>query len=682
MKIAKALTAAGLIAGMLASAYAQPARPESGVAPTLAPPKLTATIFVSNAGSITAYAPGSNGNVAPVAAISDRSNMPEMPWGIALDSRANIYVANYEGGPNSIGTVTVYAAGSDGDTTPIGTIVGARTGLDNPFGIAVDSSGNIYVANFMGGNGAGSVTVYPAGSNGDLPPIATIVGADTGLDNPSGIAVDSSGKIYVANRGGGRTNVSSITVYAAGSSGNVTPIATITGPDTGLDDPCIAVDSGGKIYAGNATDSITVYSAGSNGNIKPIAIIKGPDKGDKTGLSQPNGIALDAKGNIYATNAVDSNFNTQQDSPTFTVSIYRAGSNGNVRPIARAKGSTQGALGVQGVAVDSGGKIYLTTQFRLGVDNNLGAGGAVVVLSALGKGEVKTIATVYTTGKTGLRNVDGIAVDSKANIYVATASGGSDNGYITVFAAGRYGNVPPIRTISGDNSELHFPRAIAVDRGGNIYAPNMGNGTTTGSITVYGAGSNGDAAPITTITGDKTLIQDLSAIAVDSSENIYVSNCCRKTEAMIVFKHGSKGNVAPFATIARDQFGGTGRAMAVDTSGKLYTIVGSSGGGAVYVYAPGSSADAKPIAVIDGANTGLAGPQGVAVDSSGYIYVVSDGLLYNGSAVTPFGVSTPKVTIYSPGSNGNVAPIATISGIATGLNQSKGIALGPPLAAR
>jgi sugar lactone lactonase YvrE len=667
MNAAKTIAVAGsLVVGMLVSASGYTAGSETSVATATVPPKLNATIYVNNGNSVTAYAPGSNGNVSPIASIDDRTNMLEEPWGIALDSKANIYVANYGGGSNGIGTITVYAAGSDAETTPMATIAGLRTELENPFGIAVDSSGKIYVANFAGGHGAGSVTVYPAGSNGNVAPIATIAGDDTGLDNPSGIAIDSSGKIYVANRGGGRTSASSITVYAAGSNGNVKPIATITGPDTGLDDPCIAVDSRGKIYASNSSDSITVYPSGSNGDARPIAKIAGPFRGDKTGLSQPNGIALDSKGNIYAANATDSDF---------TITVYRAGSNGNVRPTATLGGPERGA---QGVAVDSSGKIYVTTQFGIDLDYHEGSGGAVVVLSSLGKGEVETVATIYTAGKTKLDG-ESIALDSKGNVYIATSSSGSDNGSINVFAAGHYGNVPPIRTIRGDNTALHFPRAIAVDRGGNIYTPNMGDGRTTGSVTVYRTGSNGDAAPIATITGYNTLIQDLRAIAVDSSGNIYVSNCCSHSESAIVFQHGSNGNVAPFATIARNQINGTGRSMAIDSSGKLYAIVGSASGGAVIVYPVGSNGYATPIAVIDGTKTGLAGPQGITVDSNGNIYVVSDGLLYNGGAVAPFGVTSPRVTVYAAGSNGNVAPIATISGALTGLHEPKGIALGPPM---
>ena len=695
MLVAKTIVV-GLLVVMLTSAAAQTMEPETAVATPTAAPKLNATILVANPNSVVAYAPGSNGNVAPIAAISDRSNMLEMPWGIALDSRANIYVSNYEGGSNHTGTITVYAAGSNGDTTPIATIGGPNTGLNHPFGIAVDSGGKIYVANFFDGVGSGSVTVYAAGSKGNARPLATIIGADTGLDNPSGIGIDSTGKIYVANRGGGRTNESSMTVYAAGSSGNMKPIATIAGPDTGLDDPCIAVDSNGKIYAGNSNDSITVYLPGSDGNVKPIATIIGPDQGDETGLSQPNGIAIDSRGNIYAANAMDSRW--YSDSPGFNVTVYRAGSNGNVKPIATLGGSAEGA---QGVAIDSSGKAYVATEFSEGRSYN--AGGMITVLSALGEGKVKTIATVYTTGKTGLRNVEGIALDSKANIYVAMPSGGSsDLGTVAVFATGHYGNIPPTITLSGDDTRPHFPEGIAVDPRGRLHVANMGNLRTTGSVTVYAAASNLVAPPIATITGDNTDLQDSRGIAVDQSGNSYV---IEYNGELLVYRHGSNGNVAPLASIDGDKPGiYHPTAIAVDSSAKIYVttrkieyvatgrnphgrrylyvhkskapfesqplLTGSdSGGPAVLIYPPSSKGDPTPIAVIAGRRTGLAGPRGIAVDSNGYIYVLNDGRLYGS------GSTIPSVTVYPAGANGDVAPIVTISGLLTGLDHPKGIAV-------
>ncbi|HYB91935.1 MAG TPA: NHL repeat-containing protein, partial [Candidatus Binataceae bacterium] len=290
-------------------------------------------IFVTNLGystgitpPVTAYPLGSSGNAAPLPspAPSPATGL-SWPYGIARDSSGNLYVAN-ELAPS----LTVYARSASGNAAPTATIAGSNTGLTNPTGIALDSSGNIYEADagsITGGND--SVNVYAAGSNGNVTPAATITGTSTGLANPTGIALDSSGNIYVPNSNSVWGGTDSITVYPAGSNGNATPSATIAGAGTGLLVPwAIALDSSGNIYVANqgsqvwAADSITVYSAGSNGNATPSATISGTS----TGLLSPGGIAVDSSGNIYVTN--DAGLFGYSDS----ITVYTAGSNGNVVP--------------------------------------------------------------------------------------------------------------------------------------------------------------------------------------------------------------------------------------------------------------------------------------------------------------------------------------------------------------
>ena len=155
-----------------------------------------------NASSITTYPPGADGNVAPEATIADgasKRTQLNSPAGLALDAAGNIYVTN-DGGSNSI---TIYAAGSSGDVAPKAIISGSDTGLSTPRGIAIDSNGNIYVANARDGvvtdeseddsdssqNAPATITVYPRGSNGNVKPIATITGPLTSLAHPEGIAI-------------------------------------------------------------------------------------------------------------------------------------------------------------------------------------------------------------------------------------------------------------------------------------------------------------------------------------------------------------------------------------------------------------------------------------------------------------------------------------------------------------
>src|SRR5690349_1296108 len=209
------------------------------------------------------------------------------------------------GAAGSPGPVTVRTDGNGvaalGSWT-LGSALGSNTvtaseigALGSPLAFTATATGRVagkplYVANV--GN---SVTVYAPGASGNATPTATIAGGSTGLNQPGAIALDGAGNIYVANELGFSSN--SVTVYAAGASGNATPTATIAGSNTGLSVPVvIAVDGAGKIYVTNfGNNSITVYAAGASGNATPTATIAGGN----TGLSGPVGIALDGAGNIY-----------------------------------------------------------------------------------------------------------------------------------------------------------------------------------------------------------------------------------------------------------------------------------------------------------------------------------------------------------------------------------------------
>src|ERR1019366_862470 len=75
------------------------------------------------------------------------------------------------------------------------------------------------------------------------------------------------------------TGVDSVTVFAANASGNAIPTTTISGAATGLSNPNgIALDDKGNIYVTNGT-SVTVYAAGSSGNVAPTATISGANTG-------------------------------------------------------------------------------------------------------------------------------------------------------------------------------------------------------------------------------------------------------------------------------------------------------------------------------------------------------------------------------------------------------------------
>jgi sugar lactone lactonase YvrE/cell division septation protein DedD len=614
----------------------------------------TPTFLVTDvcSSAVTAYSAASNGDVSPLAPVPTGLSAPQF---VAIDAGGNTYATNA-----CTNTITIYAQGSKGDAAPIAVIGGSNTGLSDPAGIALDSSGNIYVANA----GAANVTVYPplAGSTGPLneAPIAIIGGNNTGLSYPQGITVDSSGNTYVAD-----ANAASVFVY--GSKGNVAPTATISGSNTGLSGPeGIVLDSSRNIYVADANAaSVFVYSAGSTGNVAPTANIVGSN----TGLSTPYGIGLDSTGAIYVADAL---------AATVFVFPRLAGLTSqpnypDVTPLGAVSGSKTGLSYPQGIALDSSDNFYVA-------DN---AANSVFVYQAGSKGNIAPIPAISAAMTTGLSYPQGIALDSSGKIYVTDAGDSEASPLIPasvfVYPAGSNGNTAPTATISGSNTGLSYPQGIALDSSRNIYVVDENP-----SVFVYSAGSTGNVAPTTTISGDATGLDSPVGIALDSSRNIYVADegnvsCDGTSESVYVYAAGSTGDAVPIAII-----GGTDTGLcypvgiALDSSGNIY--VADEGAASVFVYPPLASLptqanypDVTPIATISGSNTGLISPYGIAFDSSGNIYVADDGA--PDAYPTPI---FPSVFVYSAGSTGNVAPTSTISGPLTELGEPQFIAIQPP----
>ena len=117
---------------------------------------------------------------------------------------------------------------------------------------------------FGGGN---DVTVYPLGSGS---PTRTVT---AGLSNSSAIALDSNGELYVANRGD-KKDAASITVYAPTST---MPVRTIR---AGIRDPiALAFDAEGNLYVANvpakAPDTVTVYSPNADAPKQTYVLAEG-----------------------------------------------------------------------------------------------------------------------------------------------------------------------------------------------------------------------------------------------------------------------------------------------------------------------------------------------------------------------------------------------------------------------
>lgn len=298
----------------------------------------SACIYVTNAErppyAVTIYPVDARGREKPAERIQGPHTLLSAPVAIAVGSNHNVYVVS--GGGYYTTVITVYAAGAYGDVAPVRTISVPDAKLGFAVGIAVDSSGNIYVANNgLGSNCTGSVTVYASVANGDVAPIAIIAGHKTGLCHPGGIAVGLNGNIYVTN---GDQYTSSVTVYAANANGNVAPIQKITGRRTLLYGPQgVTLDSQEDIYATSGyVGTITKYRAGAHGNARPLQAIYGT----LTKLQLNAGVAVDATDEIFATNQSEN-----------SVTVYASDANGDKPPIRTIKGTQSQLHRPRGIAV-------------------------------------------------------------------------------------------------------------------------------------------------------------------------------------------------------------------------------------------------------------------------------------------------------------------------------------------
>ncbi len=251
---------------------------------------------------------GGGNSPAPIApAYSSQTPLPftgvDLPTGVAVDTAGNVYVAD-------IGNDRVVRLAAGASTpTPL-----SLTGLKNPQGVAVDTAGNVYVTDTSNNR----VMRLAAGASTPTPlPF-------TGLKNPRGVAVDRAGDVYVADRGNDR-----VVRLAAGASA---PTAL---PFTGLQDPQgVAVDAAGNVY---------VTELGTERVLRLAAGASAPTTLPITGLKDPQGVAVDTVGDVY---------------------VIDWGNESVVRLVAGASAPTTlpftGLKNPQGVAVDTAGNVYVT----------------------------------------------------------------------------------------------------------------------------------------------------------------------------------------------------------------------------------------------------------------------------------------------------------------------------------
>ncbi|HXI11483.1 MAG TPA: NHL repeat-containing protein [Thermoanaerobaculia bacterium] len=298
---------------------------------------------------------------------------------------------------------------------------GSAARFSQPFGVATDSSGNVYVADTNNHTirkitPAGVVTTLAglAGSSGS----ADGTGSAARFNGPSGVATDSSGNVYVAD-------FANRTIRKVTPSGAVTTLAGLAesggstdgiGSEARFNSPRgVAIDSSGNVYVAD-TNNYTIRKITPAGAVTTLAgLAFGSGSADGTGSAArflfPRGVATDSSGNVYV---ADSDNHTIRKITTAGVVTTLAGLAGN---FGSADGTASAArfYDPRGVATDSSGNVYVADTSNSTI-RKITPAGVVTTLAGLAAvfGSADGTASAARFGRP-----EGVATDSSGNVYVA-----------------------------------------------------------------------------------------------------------------------------------------------------------------------------------------------------------------------------------------------------------------------
>ena len=311
-------------------------------------------------------------------------------------------------------------AGNSGSTDA----TGSAARFKNPHGVAVDSAGNVFVADYLNHTirkvtSAGVVTTLAgtAGSAGSTD----ATGSAARFNSPTGVSVDSAGNVFVSD-------YNNNTIRKVTSAGVVTTLAGTAG-STGSTDATgsaarffrpggVAVDTAGNLFVADELNN-TIRKVTSAGVVTTLAGTAGSfGSTDATGSAarffRPHGVSVDTAGNVFVADVKNHTIRKVTSAGVVTTLAGTAGSTGSTD----ATGSAARFYSPYGVAVDSAGNVFVAEYVNSTIRKVTSAG---VVTTEAGL----AINTGSNNGLGPAARFSGpiaVAVDTAGNVFVADYS--------------------------------------------------------------------------------------------------------------------------------------------------------------------------------------------------------------------------------------------------------------------
>ncbi|MGA9021718.1 MAG: choice-of-anchor D domain-containing protein [Terracidiphilus sp.] len=438
----------------------------------------------------------------------------------------------------------------------------------DPYGVAVDASGNVYV----GGTGNNSVEEMLA-VNGTVPPSPTINSSFSGSFTPTGIAVDGSGNIFVDFY----NSSSASGVYKIPS--GCTSMSCVTTIGGGFDYPYgVAVDKSDNVYVADQYNTVIYKIPSGCTSAGCIASLGG-------GLNTPMAVAVDGNGNVFVAQWGTS---PVEEIPASCI----AGANNASCTVALGSGF----FDAKGIAVDASGNVYVA---------NYGNGTVQEMLAV--NGSIPTSSPTINTVGSGFVEPQGVAVDSHGNVYVA--DGQSDDVVELQTGVMNFGTA----TVASASTDVTMTVVFAVSGYSGTFTPTVvahyGKDYSVGAVScTTTSGGENCSVPVTfqpTLPGGR---KD-ALFVTDGSTRLASELMGGIGEApLALVQPGVVTNINPGATYY--QYDST-----VDENGTVYVV--SSNSNAVYSVTKTGVVTELPL-------TGIQGPSGIAIDGAGELYIAQN----------------------------------------------------------